>query len=54
MSRTFNEGNASSITSTKLGQSLIRSCFRHGNTTPLFIDHFFHPRILLKRIISSE
>ncbi|MFS7926219.1 hypothetical protein Hanom_Chr04g00294461 [Helianthus anomalus] len=40
MHRSFNEGSPSSVTSTKLGQPLISSFCKHGNTSP---DHFFHP-----------
>ncbi|KAF5774925.1 hypothetical protein HanRHA438_Chr13g0616811 [Helianthus annuus] len=54
ISRTFNEGSASSEISTKLGQNFITSCLRHGNTTPLVVDHFFHSCICLKLRISSE
>ncbi|MFS7926242.1 hypothetical protein Hanom_Chr04g00294761 [Helianthus anomalus] len=49
--RSFNEGSASSVTSTKLGQPIISRFCKRGNTAP---DHFFHPRILSKRRISSE
>ncbi|KAJ0860269.1 hypothetical protein HanRHA438_Chr13g0621821 [Helianthus annuus] len=50
-SRSFNEGSASSVTSTKLGQSSISSFCKRGNTPP---DHFFHPHISRKLRISSE
>ncbi|KAJ0717087.1 hypothetical protein HanPI659440_Chr13g0519681 [Helianthus annuus] len=50
-SRSFNEGSASSVTSTKLGQFLISSFCKRGNTAP---DHFFHPRISQKLRISSD
>ncbi|MFS7926225.1 hypothetical protein Hanom_Chr04g00294541 [Helianthus anomalus] len=49
--RSFNEGNASSVTSTKLGQPLILSICKRGITAP---DHFFHPHISRKLRISSE
>ncbi|MFS7926265.1 hypothetical protein Hanom_Chr04g00295071 [Helianthus anomalus] len=49
--RTFNEGSASSVTSTKLGQPFISSFFKRGNTAP---DHFFHPCISINLIISSD
>ncbi|KAJ0716983.1 hypothetical protein HanPI659440_Chr13g0518591 [Helianthus annuus] len=50
MLRSFNEGSASSVTSTKLGQPVISIFCKRGNTTP---DHFFHPRISSKLRISS-
>ncbi|MFS7926204.1 hypothetical protein Hanom_Chr04g00294251 [Helianthus anomalus] len=49
--RSFNEGSASSVTSTKLGQSFIASFCKRGNTVP---DHSFHPRIYSKLRISRE
>ncbi|MFS7926230.1 hypothetical protein Hanom_Chr04g00294611 [Helianthus anomalus] len=50
-SRSFNEGSASRVASTKLGQSFISSFCKCGNTAP---DHFFHPHISRKTRISSE
>ncbi|KAJ0478527.1 hypothetical protein HanHA300_Chr13g0501041 [Helianthus annuus] len=49
--RTFNEGSASSVASTKLGQPFISSFFKRGNTAPV---HFFHPCISTNLIISSD
>ncbi|MFS7926212.1 hypothetical protein Hanom_Chr04g00294381 [Helianthus anomalus] len=49
--RSFNEGSASSVTSTKLVQPVISSFCKRGNTSP---DHFFNPRISSKLRISSE
>ncbi|KAJ0860301.1 hypothetical protein HanRHA438_Chr13g0622181 [Helianthus annuus] len=51
MLRSFNEGIASSVTSTKLGQPFISSFCKRGNTAP---DHFFHQCIPRKVSFSSE
>ncbi|KAJ0483282.1 hypothetical protein HanIR_Chr13g0663141 [Helianthus annuus] len=49
--RSFIEGSAPNVTSTKLGQFFISSFCKRGNTAP---DHFSHPRISSKLRISSD